>query len=255
MGGGLITDKTQLKSIRENNITKVSKIISEILADGNSVILVHGAGSFGHLEAKKWKLATGFDEETIDAQRDAVKKVRNDMIELNRYVLDNLESFGMICKSHPPSLWADGLGSEFNGDLSRFEVNNNKVIPVTFGDVVDVHDKREFGILSGDDLMVRICNEIPEISHCIFLLGDTEGLLTKPPNQEGAKLIPIWSNDQEISGIHEKSQDVTGGIFLKAESASKICQNVSNVWMLDGRKPERMQELIKTGNTTGTKVI
>ena len=54
MGGGLITDKTQLKSIRENNITKVSKIIAEILADGNSVILVHGAGSFGHLEAKKW---------------------------------------------------------------------------------------------------------------------------------------------------------------------------------------------------------
>ena len=30
MGGGLITDKTQLKSIRENNITKVSKIIAEI---------------------------------------------------------------------------------------------------------------------------------------------------------------------------------------------------------------------------------
>ena len=106
MGGGLITDKTQLKSIRENNITKVSKIIAEILADGNSVILVHGAGSYGHLEAKKWKLATGFDEETIDAQRDAVKKVRNDMLELNRYVLDNLESFGMICESHPPSLWA-----------------------------------------------------------------------------------------------------------------------------------------------------
>ena len=51
MGGGLITDKTQLKSIRENNITKVSKIIAEILADGNSVILVHGAGSIGHLEA------------------------------------------------------------------------------------------------------------------------------------------------------------------------------------------------------------
>ena len=86
-------------------------------------------------------------------------------------------------------------------------------------------------------------------------MGDTEGLLTKPPNQVGAKLIPIWSKDQEISGIHEKSQDVTGGIFLKAESANKICQNVPNVWMLDGRKPERMLELIKTGNTTGTKVI
>lgn len=255
MGGGLITDKTQLKTVRGKNIEKVSKVIAEILSDGNSVILVHGAGSFGHLEAKKWKLATGFDEETILGQRKAVKKVRNDMIELNRYVVNNLENLNLNYKSHPPSLWADGLGSDFNGDLSRFEVNDSKVIHVTFGDVVDVHDKREFGILSGDDLMVRICNEIPEISHCIFLLGDTEGLLTKPPNQEGAELIPVWSNDQEISGVHEKSQDVTGGIFLKAESASKICQIVPNVWMIDGRKPERMQELIKTGNTTGTKVI
>ena len=255
MGGGLITDKTQLKTVREKNIEKVSKVIAEILSDDNSVILVHGAGSFGHLEAKKWKLATGFDEETILGQRKAVKKVRNDMIELNRYVINNLENLNLNYKSHPPSLWADGLGSDFNGDLSRFEVNDSKVIHVTFGDVVDVHDKREFGILSGDDLMVRICNEIPEISHCIFLLGDTEGLLTKPPNQDGAELIPVWSNDQEISGVHEKSQDVTGGIFLKAESASKICQIVPNVWMIDGRKPERMQELIKTGNTTGTKVI
>ena len=65
MGGGLITDKTQLKTVREKNIEKVSKVIAEILSDDNSVILVHGAGSFGHLEAKKWKLATGFDEETI----------------------------------------------------------------------------------------------------------------------------------------------------------------------------------------------
>ena len=86
-------------------------------------------------------------------------------------------------------------------------------------------------------------------------MGDTEGLLTKPPNEEGSELIPLWSNEQEIAGRHESSQDVTGGIFLKAESASKIAQNVANVWMIDGRKPERMQELIKTGNTTGTKVI
>jgi isopentenyl phosphate kinase len=30
---------------------------------------------------------------------------------------------------------------------------------------------------------------------------------------------------------------------------------VANVWMIDGRKPERINELVQTGNTIGTKVI
>jgi isopentenyl phosphate kinase len=63
LGGGLITDKTQLKTIRENEIKAVCEVLSDILENGNSVILVHGAGSFGHLEAKKWGLATGYDSE------------------------------------------------------------------------------------------------------------------------------------------------------------------------------------------------
>ena len=255
LGGGLITDKTQLKTIRENEIKAVCEVLSDILENGNSVILVHGAGSFGHLEAKKWGLATGYDSEIIEQQRDAVVKVRNDMIELNQYVLDHLEQNGILGISHPPSLWANGLGSNFHGDVGRFEKNDSGTIQVTFGDVVDVMDEREFGILSGDDLMVRICNEISDISHCIFLLGDTEGIMTKPPNIEGSELIPVWSKNQKITGVHEKSQDVTGGIFLKTESASKICLKVENVWMLDGRKPERIQELIQTGKTIGTKVI
>jgi isopentenyl phosphate kinase len=254
-GGGLITDKTQFKTIKAQNLDSVCGIIANVLEKGNEVIIVHGAGSFGHLEAKKWKLATGYDRSIIEEQRIAVEKVRRDMLELNKIVIDNLNKFGINSISHPPSLWANGLGPEFKGDINRFKENNSDTIHVTFGDVVDINDKREFGILSGDDLMVRICNEIPGISHCIFLLGDTEGLLTKPPNEKGAELIPIWSKDQEITGVHEKSQDVTGGIFLKAESASIICQKIPNVWMLDGRKPERIQELIQTGNTTGTKVI
>ena len=54
-GGGLITDKTQLKTIKAQNLDSVCEIIANVLGKGNEVIIVHGAGSFGHLEAKKWK--------------------------------------------------------------------------------------------------------------------------------------------------------------------------------------------------------
>jgi isopentenyl phosphate kinase len=255
LGGGLITDKSQYKVVHEDRIDLVCGVISKLIESNAKVILVHGAGSFGHLEAKKWNLATGYDEEIIEQQRLAVKNVRNDMIELNNHVLKGLKKFNISGISHPPSEWANDLGPKFKGDISILEIGNKDIIQVTFGDVVDVLDKREFGILSGDDLMVRICKEIPGISHCIFLLGDTEGLLTKPPNEKGSELIPLWSKEQEITGIHDSDQDVTGGIFLKAQSASDISQNIDNVWLIDGRKPERILELVETGNTIGTKVI
>ena len=59
LGGGLITDKSRYKLVREERIMSVCKVISKLKKDDDSVILVHGAGSFGHLEAKKWHLSTG----------------------------------------------------------------------------------------------------------------------------------------------------------------------------------------------------
>ena len=59
----------------------------------------------------------------------------------------------------------------------------------------------------------------------------------------------------EISGEHDKNQDVTGGIFLKLDSASKISQIVKDVWFIDGRKPERVLELLNSGNTRGTQIV
>jgi isopentenyl phosphate kinase len=37
-----------------------------------------------------------------------------------------------------------------------FERESDDVIPITFGDVVNTGDMEEFGILSGDDLMLRL---------------------------------------------------------------------------------------------------
>ena len=118
LGGGLITDKSQYKLVREDRIQSVCKIISKMIKNDDSIILVHGAGSFGHLEAKKWNLSMGHSTEIIDEQRLAVKNVRNDMIELNNYVVKYLKEFGIEGISHPPSKWANGLGPQFNGDIT-----------------------------------------------------------------------------------------------------------------------------------------
>ncbi len=254
IGGGLITDKSTYKSPKLDIIKSVAKVISKLSVDGHKFIVIHGAGSYGHLDSKKWSLATGADTERIDGQRKAVISVRNDMLELNKLLVDAFSINDRQTITFPPSDWAEGIGSNFNGDLSGFNRKDN-TIPISFGDVVDRNGPLEFGILSGDNLMVRISKEIPGVSHCIFLLGDTPGLMTKPPNEPGSELINCWSSSENIVGTHSSNQDVTGGIFLKTESAVEICHIIPEVWMLDGRKPERITELLLTGKTIGTKII
>lgn len=255
LGGGLITDKSAFKTVKIGVIDSICSEISKIVANGNSVILIHGAGSFGHLLAKKWSLAGGIDDEISDRQREAVVKVRSDMAELCQYVTDSLNSYGVGFSVFPPSEWAMETGSNFVGDLDIFGNTPKDVVPVSFGDVVRVSGDAEFGILSGDDLMARISLELSSVTHSIFLLGDVDGMMDKPPDIEGSSLLPIWSAEEHIETSHNSEQDVTGGIELKAIRASQISSGVDEVWFINGNHPERITQLLDEGSTIGTKIL
>lgn len=254
-GGGLITDKSQLKVINQEAITELSVLTHYLIENGHQITIVHGAGSFGHLKAKKWQISEGYIFDIEKEQNVAVAAIRQDMKELNSYITQELKIQGVEAISFPPSNWARGIGPNFKGSLADIANCMPNIVAITFGDVVDCEEPRKFGILSGDDLMVRLAKEIDGITHCIFLLGDTEGLLTAPPSHPNSKLVPTWSRNLAINGKHNTSEDVTGGIFLKLESAAEITQVVPNVWFLDGRKPNRVKELIETGHTKGTQIV
>ena len=256
MGGGLITDKSKHKTVKTEVIDSLSSMVSKLIDGGFSVVLVHGAGSFGHLTAKKWKLSEGLDSSISNEQRRAVTQVRLDMIELSKHVLGSLESKGVPCTSLPPSTWAKGIGPEFLGSLGPFTDSPSNEVMVTFGDVVDRDDSSEFGILSGDDLMVRLSLEVPNVEYSIFLLGDSPGMMDRPPSRQGAELLDTWSPDIEAETSHNAEEDVTGGIDLKARRAAQIAQNVPNVWFIDGREPSRVIDLVIDGLLPiGTRIL
>ena len=52
-GGGLITNKSVMKSPNVENIESLSNMIKELKQQYN-IVIVHGAGSYGHLNAKKY---------------------------------------------------------------------------------------------------------------------------------------------------------------------------------------------------------
>ena len=255
LGGGLITDKSEYKKVRRDRVDAVSAVIRELIDSGHSVIIVHGAGSFGHLEARKWRLSEGIVSEMSEEQELAVTRVRSDMAELNEHVLESLRSFGVECDELPPRNWATGVGVDFKGDLGSFSRNPTEPVPITFGDVVATPDHTRFGILSGDHVMVRLGSEIPDVSVCIFLLGDVDGLMDRPPDESGATLLTTWSVDEGLSDSHNPDVDVTGGIILKAQCASLIARKVEHVWLLNGTTPERILDVVSSGRAIGTRVL
>jgi isopentenyl phosphate kinase len=243
-GGGLITDKSQLCTPRIDRLEALSTTITTLTEQGHDIILVHGAGSYGHLRAKEARLAEGRIDEL--EQSDAIHQVRSDMDELHSLVIDSLHVDGM---SHAPRDFVTNTGAGFNGDLSAFETPG---LHLTFGDVVPCDPPQDFGILSGDDLMLRLAIELPDVTHVIFAMGDVPGLMTGPGAD--AELIAEWSASEGLVGAHATEQDVTGGIFLKAERASVIASTVDHVWFVDGRQPSRILAIVNGGRALGTRI-
>ena len=243
-GGGLITHKDQLCTVNLEIIRSLAEVCS---ITSKKLVIVHGAGSFGHLKAKRYRLAEG----RISGleQDSAVIDVRKDMLELNSLVVKELRSFGLDVQSYPPHQWAKGTGADFTGALPL-----HHGVTVVYGDVVD-DDYNEFGILSGDDLMLRYSIEVPDVERAVFAIGGVDGILRVPPSKAGPDdLIEVWAPDMEFEGEHATDIDVTGGIGLKATRGAMIAASGIEVVLINGEIPERVLDAIEGNSVIGTRI-
>ena len=173
------------------------------------------------------------------------------MMNLNHLVKKALAEHGIDSVTYHPHKWASGIGWNFTGNLDF--LGKNKVT-ITYGDVVDVgHDG--FGILSGDDLMLRIAKEWGDVQSCIFCLADCDGILTHPPGHTDSTLLNTWDPSVGFGGRHESEIDVTGGIDYKALRAASIAETVPQVWFVDGRHSERIFDACNGKKTIGTRIL
>jgi isopentenyl phosphate kinase len=249
-GGALITEKESRKVFRPDTISAIAPILSNMVNSGMDLIIVHGAGSFGHIDAKSGDLSRGRVSGREEEQHRAKETVRKSMNELNSSVVSILESHGIRCRCHPPREWANGTGPKFKGDIRRFEEHG--YVHVTFGDVVDVAGDREFGILSGDHLMERLSTELPEVEKVIFLLDGIDGLYDKDPINKDSQMIPVWTSSTSYETSINELTDVTGGMALKVEVASRISKNVPLVTFVNGLDPANLHDLLIGERFIGT---
>ena len=244
-GGGLITHKDQLCTVNLDVIDSLAKACSK---STKKLVIVHGAGSFGHMVAKKFRLAEG---RVVGLDQDeAIERVRKDMIELNNHVLSSLKKYGLDAKTYSPHLWATGTGPGFKGELPVFDG-----VTVVYGDVVNDLEN-DFGILSGDDIMLRYSTELPDVERAVFAIGGVDGILRVPPSKAGPEdLIETWSPDMEFEGEHAAEIDVTGGIGLKAARGAMISQKGVAVQIINGEYSDRVLAALEGESVLGTKIV
>tara|TARA_B110000444_G_scaffold259555_1_gene303681 strand:+ start:20313 stop:21131 length:819 start_codon:yes stop_codon:yes gene_type:complete len=262
-GGSLITDKEKMCIPDMDTISSLSVVMKQCVDEGLDIILVHGAGSFGHLRAKHWRLNEGLldtedftNQSDCSSQKEAVSIVRNEMLTLNKFIYDSLEFNGLKTSVKPPHNWARNTGSGFDGDISKVFFDYQDSLCVTFGDVVDCDGVKSFGILSGDDLVVRICKEIPNVKRLVFAIGGVDGILRRPPEDlKDDDLIELWSPNMKFEGLHNTEIDVTGGIGLKAARGAEVAKMGIEVLIVNGSYPQRVFDACNGKEVLGTKIV
>jgi len=248
LGGSVITDKTKKYTFKKEIADRLSQ---EIKKSNKEIILVHGAGSFGHILAKKYELNSGHKN---DGQLRGFSLTHTMVQKLNTMVLDSLHNNGIDAVSispHSVLKLDDHKPLKFNIDIFT-DCLEKKFTPVTFGDVV-LDKKLGFSICSGD-LLIQLFAEYFKPEKVIFVL-DEDGIYSSNPKiNNNAKLIKSTNIDElsKFSTNANTHADVTGGMGGKINIIKNIAKLGIDTILLNGNKPDRLYKVLIGKNTTCT---
>ncbi len=201
LGGSVITDKKTDCAINHDQLSFIASAISRSGTGG--IVIVHGAGSCGHPEAKRYQL----DKGAVPGKTDGIYVTHRAVSRLNNAVVEALREKGVAAVGVHPlhAAVAD------NGRLVAFEYRHLekmlmlRMVPVIHGDVV-MDLSRGTCIVSGDQL-VRYLAVGLNISR-VGLATDVPGVL------DGGHVVPEITRKTAPSLQIGNSMhtDVTGGM-------------------------------------------
>mgnify|MGYP006273752377 CR=1 FL=1 len=248
LGGSVITEKSSTATFRSEIMDELS---SQIAKAGKECILVHGAGSFGHVLAKKYELNNGFSSEK---QRYGFSLTQAMVQTLNSHVLSSLHHHKLPAVSLP----AHSLLTLSNHQMEHIATDFFKTylkkgfLPVTYGDVA-LDSTLGFSICSGDLLMWSLAKTFqPE--KIIFVM-DEDGVYDKNPKKNAdAKLMEIIQRD-EIDLLQtslDEHADVTAGMMGKLQTIKKITALHIDTILVNGLVPNRLYQVLTDQSTVHT---
>jgi len=211
LGGSVITDKSADCIINDDQLASVASAIAG--ARTRRIVVIHGAGSCGHPEARRYHLDTGVSAGSTEGIFVTHRVVSG----LNDAVVDALRKKGVAAIGvHPLH-----TGVAENGRLVGFECRQLEamlslgMVPVIHGDVV-MDLSRGACIISGDQL-ARYLAVALKINR-VGLATDVPGVL------DGGRVVPEITRSA-VPDLHignSTHTDVTGGMRGKLEEMLEL---------------------------------
>ncbi len=240
IGGSILTDKTQAARARPGEIERVAREIAEAAED---LVLIHGAGSFGHIPAKKYGLPERFSPEGLRATHRSV-------FDLNDLVVEALAREGVDAMPvHPFScvLLQDGRIRSFATEIVS-EMVKDGLLPVLHGDVA-MDASRRAGIVSGDQLVPYLARALRA---AVVAVGtDVEGVLSSGRPLPAITRGDLPSVDCGLGG--SAGVDVTGGMKGKLLELLDLADEGTDSVIFDASRKGNIQRALK-GESVGTRV-
>lgn len=245
IGGSACTRKAEFETLHVENLAAAAKQVGEVHRSGRRVAIIHGAGSFGHQQAREYGVSKGVGDGPLSYPlagrlREGFAKTRLSVTTLNKHVITALVEQGLPAVTMSPCPFVGTAkkrlpGSRLPADAvagARGLVRGG-FVPVVHGDAI-LDCEQGCAILSGDVWMVEFCKELQ--AKCAVFVTDVDGVFTKPPWEEGSQLVREIlvdgkTGELELTGVATTTadHDVTGGLKAKLESAAEVLLQAPSV--------------------------
>lgn len=254
LGGSVLTRKDEGETeVNEGNLERLSAEIAQARKEKDfDLVLVHGAGPFGHIPAKEYGLDTGYKDER---QAKGFCVTHQSMEKLNYRVVKALQAKGLHAVSFQPSscgVLKDRRLIRFPTDIIKKLVGYG-ITPVAYGDVL-LDEKTGMSILSGDHLVPYLAGELK--ADRIIMAADVPGIFDSDPKKNhGAKLLKEVSREnlhliKEIGS--SKGVDVTGGMKRKLDELLRLAESGTESEIVDATKPGLLKRALSGERGLGT---
>lgn len=241
IGGSILTDKSRELAARPEEIDRIA---AEIASSPEDLVLVHGAGSFGHIPARRYGLPGQFRPEGLRATHLSV-------VGLCDMVIEALGRAGVDClPCHPLSsiMLQDGR-------IERFflyplkEMIEDGIMPVLHGDVA-MDATRGAAIVSGDQLVTYLATALD--AGLVAVGSNVDGVLVSGqalPEMNREDLMKFDSAIGASAGV-----DVTGGMRGKIMELLELAdRGTESVIFNAGRRGNIVRAL--RGEKVGTRIV
>ena len=232
LGGSVLPDKAQYRMPRPDVLARLAQ---ELAHAQGPLAVVHGAGSYGHVLARRHGLAEGGGDPA------AAARVHADVRQLQSLVCGALQDAGL----HALALSTSDLGLDGIPPRARDALALG-FVPVAPGDVV-LDAQQRWRILSGDVLMVALAKALKP-QRAVFVT-DVDGIHDTWPR---GRLLPrIGPNDSPFAG-DARGADVTGGMAGKLRRARDVAAAGCEVLVVNGLVPGRVADAVAMKDVAGT---